>query len=48
VPRDREIVDAPFPVLADCVSRGHAGHYIMATRNSGRPFADDSSQSVDR
>jgi hypothetical protein len=32
VPRDLEIVYVPVPVLADCVSRGHAGHYIMAKR----------------
>jgi hypothetical protein len=36
VPRDLEIVYVLFPVLADCVGRGHAGHYIMATRNGGR------------
>jgi len=36
VPRDFEIVYVPFPVLADCVSRGHAGHYIMATHNGRR------------
>ncbi len=38
MPRDLEIVYVPFPVLADCVSRGHAGHYIMATRNGDRPI----------
>src|SRR4029453_3390677 len=36
VPRDLEIVYVPVPVLADCVSRGHAGHYIMATHDGGR------------
>ena len=31
VTRDLEVVNVPFPVLADSLSRGHAGHYIMAT-----------------
>jgi len=36
MPRDLEIVDVLFPVLADCLGRGHAGHYIMATRRDRR------------
>ena len=39
VPRDLEIVYVLLPVLADRVSRCHAGHYIMAWHR-----ADDRSQ----
>jgi hypothetical protein len=38
VTRDLEVVNVPFPVLADSVSRGHAGHYIMAPHDNNRLF----------